>query len=82
MFKVGQAMSYLKSSTEIVANNAAGDDAPEKEEKKAETEFLFAAYLPTTVAGIYKSLAQKIITPDQSYLMRHFLEVLTPPPSV
>lgn len=80
--KVSHVLSYLSYSADNVELLSANDDATEKEEKKAETEYAVYQNIFHSIVYCPVQTSKKIIVPDHSFQEAYFPEVLTPPPSV
>ncbi|WP_443945798.1 hypothetical protein ACJVDH_01455 [Pedobacter sp. AW1-32] len=81
LVKVGNVLSYLKSSITNTELSSVNSDAAEKEEKKVENEF-FTDHSFFQLQNVVFNVAEKKIIPlGRSFRLNYFPEVLTPPPS-
>lgn len=80
--KVSEAISYLSYSSDHVEFLSDNDDATEKEEKKAETEYVVHQLAFQVEINFTLQTSKKVIIPDHAFQLAYFPEVLTPPPSV
>jgi len=79
--KVGNVLSYLKSSVTNTELSSGNDDTAEKEEKKIENE-LFTNNSFFGLQGLILNTAEKKVIPvDGAFRLNYFPEVLTPPPA-
>lgn len=80
--KAGEVLSHLSYSAVDIENVSSNDDAPEKEEKKVETEYFSEDFLTVTNAVWVFTSPKKVVFPNHFNKLSYFPEVLTPPPSV
>ncbi|SFA51638.1 hypothetical protein SAMN04488511_110105 [Pedobacter suwonensis] len=80
--KVSHVVSYLSYSDHHVELLSINDDAPEKEEKKTESEFAVQEISFNGTLYFPFQTSKKVIIPDHAFQLAYFPEVLTPPPSI
>ncbi|WP_343522995.1 hypothetical protein [Pedobacter sp.] len=80
--KVSHVVSYLSQVTSQIELVSANDDATEKEEKKAESEYEVQQIVFQGAVYFPFQISKRVIIPDHSFQLAYFPDILTPPPSV